>query len=54
MGLPRLGAAPTGYEFGKRKVMARIYNKTKETKERANEAYAALLTTRCGEAYDPS
>ena len=40
--------------FGKRKVMARIYNKTIETKERANEAYAALLTARCGDAYDPS
>ena len=48
------GQTPTGYEFGKRKVMARIYNKTIETKERANEAYAALLTARCGEAYDPS
>lgn len=48
------GQTPTGYEFGKRKVMARIYNKTIETKERANEAYAALLTACCGEAYDPS
>ena len=25
-----------------------------ETKEKANDAYAALLTARCGEAYDPS
>ena len=47
------GQTPTGYEFGKHKVMARIYNKTIETSERANEAYAALLTARCGEAYDP-
>ncbi len=47
------GQTPTGYEFGKSKVMARIYNKTIEAKERANEAYAALLQTRCGDAYDP-
>ncbi len=47
------GQTPTGYEFGKRKVMARIYNKTIETTERANEAYAALLTARCGESYNP-
>jgi hypothetical protein len=48
------GQTPTGYVFGKRKIQARIYNKTLETAERANEAYAALLTARCGEAYDPS
>lgn len=48
------GQTPTGYEFGRSKVMARIYNKTIETSERANEAYAALLAARCGNAYDPT
>jgi hypothetical protein len=48
------GQTPTGCDFGKRKVMARIYNKTIETEERANEVYAALVTARCGDAYDPS
>jgi hypothetical protein len=37
-----------------RGVQARLYNKTLETKERANEAYAALLIARNGDAYDPA
>jgi hypothetical protein len=34
-------------------VVARLYNKTIETKEKGNEMYAELLTARCGEAFDP-
>jgi hypothetical protein len=48
------GQTPTGYTFGKGDIQARIYNKTLETKERANDAYSALLAARCGEDYDPS
>jgi hypothetical protein len=47
------GTRPTGYVFGKRHVQARLYNKTLETKEKANDAYAALLLAKNGEAYDP-
>jgi hypothetical protein len=45
--------AATGIQFGRSQVMARLYNKTLETKEKGNEAYAELLTARCGEAFDP-
>lgn len=48
------GQILTGYTFGKGCVQARLYNKTLETKERANDDYAALLTARNGEAYDPA
>jgi hypothetical protein len=48
------GQTPTGYTFGKGNVQARLYNKTIETQERANDAYAALLTARNGDAYDPT
>jgi hypothetical protein len=34
-------------------VVARLYNKTLETKEKGNEVYAELLTARCGEAFNP-
>jgi hypothetical protein len=34
-------------------VVARLYNKTLETKEKGNDAYAELLTARCGDAFDP-
>jgi hypothetical protein len=47
------GHHPTGYSFGRGHVQARLYNKTRETAEKANDAYAALLTARNGEAYDP-
>jgi hypothetical protein len=47
------GLHPTGYTFGKGHIQARIYNKTRETAERANDAYAALLTARNGEVFDP-
>jgi hypothetical protein len=47
------GGAATGIQFGRSQVVARLYNKTLETKEKGNEAYAALLTARCGDAYKP-
>jgi hypothetical protein len=48
------GGAATGIQFGRSQVVARLYNKTLETKEKGNEAYAELLTARCGEAFDPN
>jgi hypothetical protein len=47
------GSRPTGYAFGKGHVQARLYNKTLETKENANDNYAALLLAKNAEAYDP-
>jgi hypothetical protein len=47
------GSRPTGYAFGKGHVQARLYNKTLETREKANDAYAALLLAKNGDAYDP-
>jgi hypothetical protein len=47
------GSRPTGYAFGKGHVQARLYNKTLETKEKANESYATLLLAMNGETYDP-
>jgi hypothetical protein len=47
------GGAATGIQFGRSQVVARLYNKTLETKEKGNEAYAELLTARCGKAFDP-
>jgi hypothetical protein len=35
-------------------VQARIYNKTVETREKANDAYAAVLSARHGDTFDPS
>src|SRR5690348_3434875 len=46
------GGAATGIQFGRSQVVARLYNKTLETKEKGNEAYAELLTARCGDAFD--
>jgi hypothetical protein len=48
------GTHATGYQFGRSKMMARLYNKTIEVKETANDAYGALLTARNGEMYDPT
>ncbi len=48
------GLHPTGYTFGKGNIQARLYNKTRETAEKANDAYAALLAVRNGEAFDPA
>jgi hypothetical protein len=53
-GLYSAGQSPTGYTFGKGNVQARIYNKTREVTERANDAYFALLLARNSEAWDPS
>ncbi len=47
------GTRPTGYAFGKGHVQARLYNKTLETKEKANDSYATLLLAKNGECYDP-
>jgi hypothetical protein len=47
------GSHPTGYAFGKGHVLARLYNKTLETTENANDSYAALLLAKNGENYDP-
>jgi len=47
------GLHPTGYAFGRGHIQARLYNKTRETQEKANDAYAALLTARNGAAFDP-
>jgi hypothetical protein len=48
------GTHATGYQFGRSKVMARLYNKSIEVKETANDAYGALLIARNGDAYDPA
>jgi hypothetical protein len=48
------GSRPTGYAFGKGHVQARLYNKTLETKEKANDSYAALLLAKNSEEYDPN
>jgi hypothetical protein len=47
------GGAATGIQFGRSQVVARLYNKTLETKEKGNDAYAELLTARCGDAFNP-
>jgi hypothetical protein len=47
------GSSATGIQFSRSQVVARLYNKTLETKEKGNEAYAELLTARCGETFDP-
>src|SRR5260221_2387887 len=44
-----------GYRFGTgNPVMARIYDKTAERAKRADDGYAALLTERHAERYDPT
>jgi hypothetical protein len=46
------GGAATVIQFGRSQVVARLYNKTLETKEKGNEAYAELLTARWGDIFD--
>jgi hypothetical protein len=48
------GLHPTGYTFGRGHVQARIYNKSLETREKANDAYAVLLAARNSAAFDPT
>jgi hypothetical protein len=48
------GSAATGIQFGRSQVVARLYNKTLETKEKGNDAYVELLTARCGDAFNPA
>jgi hypothetical protein len=47
------GSAATGVQFGRSQLVARLYNKTLETKEKGSDAYAELLTARCGELFNP-
>jgi hypothetical protein len=47
------GSRPTGYAFGKGHVQARLYNKTLETSEKANDSYTALLLAKNGDDYGP-
>jgi hypothetical protein len=47
------GNTVNGYQFGRSQVVARLYNKTTETNEKGNGAYAELLSARCGEAFNP-
>ena len=47
------GGAATGIQFGRSQVVARLYNKTLETKEKGNEAHAELLMAGCGDSFDP-
>jgi hypothetical protein len=46
------GNTANGYQFGRSQVVARLYNKSIETKEKVNEAYAELLSARCGDAFN--
>ncbi len=48
------GHQPTGYTFGKGDVQARLYNKSIEATEKANDAYFALLVARNEEHYNPA
>jgi hypothetical protein len=48
------GQRPTGYTFGKGDVQARLYNKSLEATEKANDAYFALLVARNEEHYIPA
>jgi hypothetical protein len=47
------GNTANGYQFGRGQVVARLYNKSIETKEKGNDAYAELLTARYGESFNP-
>src|SRR5690348_4158345 len=47
------GNTANGYQFGRSQVVARLYNKSIETKEKGNEAYLELLSARCREAFNP-
>lgn len=42
-----------GYEFGKKRIMARIYNKTQQTSIKHLTWYPAFLQQRAGDAYNP-
>jgi len=46
------GTTFTGMAFGRGAVMARIYRKSLEVREKQNEAYLALLSERAPEAFD--
>jgi len=44
----------TGYTFGKRRIMARIYNKTKQATHEENDEYFELVRQQAGDQYDPT
>ncbi len=48
------GDTCTGYTIGKRRIMARIYNKTTEAQLRQDDEYFALIQQQAGDAYDPN
>lgn len=48
------GQTCTGYVFGKTAIQARIYNKSRQVKRQANDAYVQLLIERNPETYDPN
>src|SRR5215469_3330228 len=43
----------TGYAFGKKRVMARIYNKTIQATDKENDEYFALIRQHAGDRFDP-
>jgi hypothetical protein len=43
----------TGYAFGKKRIMARIYNKTIEATAKSNDEYFALIRQHAGDTYNP-
>jgi hypothetical protein len=47
------GGAATGIQFGRSQVVARLCNKTLETREKANDTYASLLVATKGDDFDP-
>ena len=48
------GDTCTGYTIGKRRIMARIYNKTTEATLRHDDEYFALIKEHAGDAFDPT
>ena len=48
------GTTFTGFVFGSGPVLARIYNKSQQARERLDDAYFTLLTARNGIAFDPT
>src|SRR5690348_633691 len=48
------GTTFTGFVFGSGPVLARLYHKSQQARERLDEAYVALLAERNGPAFDPA
>ena len=47
------GTTCTGYSFGRRRIMGRIYNKSIEARHRHNDAFFTLLAETAGDAFHP-